>query len=108
MSIPYVSYETHLHRLKDKLYKGLRLYEEESKTLDKYLYSLVFMEIAGLEHWLKTDNLPHEFWYVETLSKMTSLYDHYLQGAHNHALFKSELFGAMKLIDKQLEQMKGE
>jgi len=106
--IPIETYENYLHRLKDKMFKGLRLYEEESTTLDKYLYSLVFMEIAGLEHWLKTGNLPHEFWYVETLSKMTSLHDHYLRGTHSHALFKSELFGTMKLIDKQLEQMKGE
>lgn len=106
--IPIETYESYLHRLKDKLYKGLRLYEEESKTLDKYLYSLVHMEIAGLKHWLITSNLPHEYWYVETLTKMTSLHDHYLRGNHNHALFKSEIFGAMKLIDKQLEQMKGE
>lgn len=106
--IPMKTYENYLHRLKDKLYKALRLYEESSETLDKNLYALVYMEIAGLERWLETSNLPHEYWYVETLTKMTSLHDIYLRGTHSHDLFKSIIFGSMNLIDKQLQQMKGE
>lgn len=102
--IPIKTYENYLLRLKDKMYKTLCLYEEKSSTFDKYLYSFVFMELTGLEHWI--NELPHEFWYIETLSRMKSLYEHYLQGTHNHALFKSELFGINKLIDKQLEQMR--
>lgn len=100
------TYRNYLIRLKDKMYKTLCLYEEESETFDKYLYSLVYMEIAGLEHWIS--ELPHDFWYMETLSKMKSLHDHYLSGTDNHALFKSELFGINKLIDKQIDNLKGE
>ena len=98
------TYQNYLISLKDRFYKTLCLYEEDSETLDKYLYSLVYIELAGLEFWIKDH--PHDIWYASTLSKMDTLYRMYISGTHSHKIFKSELFGINRLIDKQYDGLK--
>lgn len=95
------TYENYLISLKDKFYKVLCLYEEDSETLDRYLYSLVYIELAGLEFWIQDH--PHAIWYATTISKMDTLYRMYIDKTITHKVFKSELFGINRLIDKQYD-----
>lgn len=104
--IPETSYADYLKGMKNKIYKALCLYEEKSETFSKYFNSLIYIEIYGLRYWLEP--LPHSHWYVETLSRLTSLADRQEDDFSERKLFKTELFGIMKLIDNQLEEIEKE
>lgn len=105
--IPQHSYDNYLRNLKNKLYKALCLYEEKNSTFNKYFESLIYIEIHGLQEWIQY--LPHDIWYVETLSRLSSLADRAENNFDEKKLFKAELFGVMKLIENQLKEMeKGE
>lgn len=98
------SYRIYLIDLKDDVFKVLPLYEEKSETFIDYLDSLLF-KLYGLEYVI--DGLPHDIWYVDTLSVLEQIFHLELSWAY-HKTVKKELFGVLRLIDKQIDQLKGE
>ena len=98
------SYREYLINLKDNIFKILPLYEEKSDTLVDYLSSLLF-KLEGMKHVI--DELPHDIWYVDTLNVLQGIL-HLEADWGKHKLVKSEVFCILRLIDKQIDRMKGE
>lgn len=88
------------------MFATLCLYEEEVDTFDKYLSSFVNIELTGLKHVI--ENLPHDLWYTETLSRLKEI-ERICQQDNNQfshqRLIRSEIFGIMNLIDRQLKHL---
>jgi hypothetical protein len=98
------TYRIYLIDLKDDVFKVLPLYEEKSETFIEYLDSLLF-ELYGLEFVI--EGLPHGIWYVKTLSILEEIF-HLEMDWENHKRVKKEVFSLLRLIDKQINQLKGE
>lgn len=98
------SYRNYLISLKDMIFKVLPLYEEKSETFDEYLDSLYF-ELCGLAYVI--EDLPHEVWYVKTIANLEAI-SYELSRFDDVRRVKKEVFNILKLIDKQIDQLKGE
>lgn len=100
------TYEDYLHKLIDKMYATLCLYEEKVDTFDQYLDSFLNVELKGLKYTI--EELPHDLWYVETIARLKAIEKlcEEDEGAFSHeAIVRSELFGVMSLIEKQIKQL---
>lgn len=98
------TYRNYLIELKNMIFKVLPLYEEESETLNEYLSSLCD-ELYGLRNVI--DDLPHGEWYVRTISTLEHINEEPLDYSNSKKL-KKEVFKMLSLIDKQIDQLKGE
>lgn len=100
------TYKDYLHKLKDKMYATLCLYEEEVDTFSQYFDSFLNVELKGLKYTI--EDLPHDLWYVETIARLKSIERICKEdeGKFSHEkTVRSELFGIMSLIDKQIKQL---
>lgn len=95
------TYREYLIELKNMVFKILPLFEEESNTLDEYLESLC-SELYGLKYVIV--NLPHGEWYVRTLATIEQIKEDRV----SNKKVKKEVFKMLNLIDKQIDQLKGE
>lgn len=99
------SYKDYLIGLKNMIFKILPLYEESSETLEEYLDSLCF-ELYGLKHVI--ENLPHNEWHVKTLATLEAIKNEIPLDFDDTKKIKKEVFKMLSLIDKQIDQLKGE
>jgi hypothetical protein len=99
------SYRDYLIGLKDRIFKILPMYEEKSETFDEYLSSLVNVELYGLKYVI--ENLPHDKWYIDSFSILIAIRFQRPPDFSDTPMVKKEIFYILKLIDKQIDQLKG-
>lgn len=105
-------YREYLISLIPSIYKLLPLYEEKNVYLLDFIDSLLNFELYGASK--SIGNLPKSRWYVKTICTLEGI-EKQLQGefrnpehADNHKRFKREIFKITALIDKQIDELKGE
>jgi len=97
-------YREYLIELKNRVYKILPLYEEENECLGEYIDSVCF-ELYGLRKLIA--DLPYGIWYVKSLATLEQMKVETLNvGAKKRV--KKETFKVLKLIDNQIDVLKGE
>jgi hypothetical protein len=93
-------FNEYLHKLVDKIYKILCLYEEGNEGLTKNIHSLIF-ELNGLTHVVK-NMLSAD--YIVLLATLESLYDEALiadkQDDDSYNLFRREVFKCISIVKK--------
>lgn len=124
-------YRDYLIDLKDTIFKVLPLYEERNEPLDEYIDSLVCFELLGAGRIIQEH--PHRLWYVRTLSTLRGIeaflvdteYPHpalvelteesteleialRIELLEYHRRVRREILKTIALIDKQIDQLKGE
>jgi len=109
-------YREYLIDLKNRVYKILPLYEElslykeaseykdESDCLSEYIDSVTF-ELYGLRKLI--GDLPHGLWYVKSLATLEQMKIETLKVGVQKKV-KKEIFKILKLIDNQIDVLKGE
>lgn len=104
-------YREYLIDLIDTVFKILPLYEEENEHLDEYMDSLLNFELYGVNEAIQ--NHPHRMWYMKTIAtlegvrkNLETMSDPDL--ADNHRRIRREILKTTALIDKQIDQLRGE
>jgi len=97
-------YREYLIGLKNMTYKILPLYEEQNPHILDYIDS-VCTEIKGLKNLI--ENLPYGIWYVKTLATLEALKIESGMMDQKKKI-KKEVFRILDVIDKQIDQLKGE
>lgn len=105
-------YREYLISLIPSIYKLLPLYEERNEYLTDFIDSLLNFELYGASN--SIGNLPKGKWYMKTICTLEGI-ERQLQGefsdpeqGDNHKRFKREIFKITALIDKQIDELKGE
>lgn len=105
-------YREYLINLIPSVYKLLPLYEEKNEYLIDFIDSLLNFELYGAS--AAIGDLPKSIWYSKTICTLEGIERHLLNEStnpdikDNHRKFKREIFKITALIDKQIDQLKGE
>lgn len=109
-------YREYLINLIDTVFKILPLYEEKNEHLDEYMDSLLCFELYGVIEAIQ--NLPHQLWYVKTIATLEGVRKNLVnmddsglsvdESADNHRRIRREILKTTALIDKQIDQLRGE
>lgn len=104
-------YREYLIRLIPSIFKILHLYEEKNEFLDEYIGFLLEFELYGMS--VAIGELPKSVWYGKTvgalesvLLQLESLSDPDVP--NNHKKIRKVVLNTTNLIDKQIDQLKGE
>lgn len=105
-------YREYLIKLIPSIFKLLPLYEEKNEFLDECIDSLLCFELYGASESL--GDLPKSIWYGKTINILEGIRKQLSTDfsdpsiADNHKRFKREILKMTNLIDKQIDQLKGE
>lgn len=104
-------YREYLISLKDTIFKTLYLYEERNPYIRDYIDSIISFELYGAVS--EIEHLPHSIWCAKTINTLRGI-DRQLitmsdpDEADNHKRIRKQILMMMNLIDKQIDQLKGE
>ncbi|PAV30170.1 hypothetical protein CIL05_06800 [Virgibacillus profundi] len=91
--------ETHVDKLKNKIFKVLYLFEGENEGLTTYIHSVIY-ELEGLRYRVN----PVQDSMLQTLiSDLEHMYSDSLEPEPDLATIRREIFGHMSLLDKFFE-----
>lgn len=105
-------YREYLINLIPSIFKLLPLYEKRNEYLLEFIDSLLRFELYGMSE--SIGDLPKNIWYGKTINTLESIEKHLKsefadpEYADNHKRFRREIFKITALIDKQINQLKGE
>ena len=81
--------------MKNKIYKCLPMYEEESPTLGQYLNNLLYELCGGAE-------IMEEDIYVELINKLA-----YVNRLDTHEEYKRQIFDCLNTCEKIIKRLEG-
>jgi len=104
-------YREYLIGLISSIFKILPLYEEKNEHLKDYIDSLVNFELYGIKS--EIEELPYHIWYQKTLGTLRGIEKQLIELSdpsvpENHKRIRREILKTTGLIDKQIDQLKGE
>lgn len=105
-------YREYLIDLIPSVFKLLPLYEEKNEFLIECIDSLLNFELYGASEAI--GDLPKNVWYAKTVTTLEGIEKHLKSEFNNpdigdnHKRFRREILKVTALIDKQIDQLKGE
>lgn len=96
-------YREYLIQSKDVIFKILPLYEEKNEHIKEYVESVSF-ELTGLRNLI--EGLPYGIWYVKTLATLEQIKVE-CDVFDKTKLIKKEIFKLLRIIDKQIDELRG-
>ena len=98
-------YINYLIGLKGTVFKIIPLCQHKNEFFHDYLDSLLTFELYGIG--FSIQDLPHDVWYQKTIAVIEAIY-HQPLVFEDFKKVRKEILGLLRLIDKQINQLKGE
>jgi len=98
----YISY---LIGLKGTVFKIIPLCQHKNEFFHNYVDSLLTFELYGVGFPIR--NLPHDIWYQKTIAVIEGIYRQPLV-FDDFKKVRKEILNLLRLIDLQINQLKGE
>lgn len=95
------TYKRYLFRLKDKVFKVIPLYQEQSPTIDKYIDAICF-DLYGLNYTM--EEMYEERWYVTTLNVLECVRWEY-GDFRDFQVVRSQLLNLLNIIDREIKEL---